>query len=245
VFTFKGQDVADTILRFAKEYRVGQIVIGKPHRIPWWKRLKGDRSVAEELIHRARGVTIVVIDAEADGTATPEVEVAKSSKINGEKRAGVISALTPPLAGLDGYLSEKRVVVLDDALSRSDVMRRLVDAIAVDVPSLDATDVLRRLEEREREGSTFLNEGVALPHARVPGLTEPQVALAVTKAGVLDAPTTRPIEVVFLLLSPAEQSATHLQLLAKAGRSLQNREMRRTLLHASTPREALAALHAV
>ena len=30
VFTFKGQDVADTILRFAREYRVGNIVIGKP-----------------------------------------------------------------------------------------------------------------------------------------------------------------------------------------------------------------------
>ncbi len=30
VFTFKGQDVADTILRFAREYRVGNVVIGRP-----------------------------------------------------------------------------------------------------------------------------------------------------------------------------------------------------------------------
>src|SRR4029077_9813748 len=66
VFTFKGQDVADTILRFAKEYRVGQIVIGKPHTVRWWKRLMGERSVAEELIHRARGVTIVVVDAQSE-----------------------------------------------------------------------------------------------------------------------------------------------------------------------------------
>ena len=32
VFEFKGTDVADTILRFAREYRVGQIVIGRPGR---------------------------------------------------------------------------------------------------------------------------------------------------------------------------------------------------------------------
>jgi len=29
VFTFKGQDIADTILRFAREYRVDNIVIGR------------------------------------------------------------------------------------------------------------------------------------------------------------------------------------------------------------------------
>ena len=30
VFTFRGEDVVDTILRFANEYRVGHIVIGRP-----------------------------------------------------------------------------------------------------------------------------------------------------------------------------------------------------------------------
>ena len=37
---------------------------------------------------------------------------------------------------------------------------------------------------REREGSTFLNEGIALPHARVPDLSEPRVALGIPRAGV-------------------------------------------------------------
>ena len=66
VFTFKGQDVADTILRFANEYRCGQVVIGRPRPIPWWKRLSGHVSVAEQLIHRSHGVTVVVVDAESD-----------------------------------------------------------------------------------------------------------------------------------------------------------------------------------
>ena len=66
VFTFKGQDVADTIMRFAREYRIGQIVIGRPNPLPWWRRLMGQRSVAEQLIHRAAGVTIVVVDAQSE-----------------------------------------------------------------------------------------------------------------------------------------------------------------------------------
>ena len=40
VFTYKGEDVADTILRFAQEYRVGHIVMGYPGEIPFWKRTR-------------------------------------------------------------------------------------------------------------------------------------------------------------------------------------------------------------
>ncbi len=69
VFTFKGQDVADTILRFAREYRVGNVVIGRPRPLPWWKRLAGQRSVAEQLIQRSGGVTVIVVDAEDEPCA--------------------------------------------------------------------------------------------------------------------------------------------------------------------------------
>src|SRR3984957_16279876 len=64
VFTFKGQNVADTILRFAHEYRVGQIVIGRPRPLPWWRRIFNRHAVAEDLINRSEGVTIIVVDAE-------------------------------------------------------------------------------------------------------------------------------------------------------------------------------------
>jgi two-component system sensor histidine kinase KdpD len=66
VFTFKGDDVVDTILKFSKEYRVGHIVIGRPRSIPKWKRLLGRRSIAEQLFQRASGYTVVVVDAEAE-----------------------------------------------------------------------------------------------------------------------------------------------------------------------------------
>lgn len=62
VFTYKGEDVVETILHLAKEYRVGHIVIGSPGRLPWPERLLGRKSVVERLIENAKGITIVVID---------------------------------------------------------------------------------------------------------------------------------------------------------------------------------------
>jgi two-component system sensor histidine kinase KdpD len=226
VFTFKGQDVADTILRFAREYRAGVIVIGHPRKIPWWKRIAGIKGVAEQLIQRAGGINVVVVDAETvgDGAEAPPSDASKP--------AGTLSRL----------LTQDRIVLADVPLTRQDVQQRLVEAIAASRPGLDVAQVMHRLSEREQQGSTFLNEGVALPHARLDDLNEPQVALAITHAGVLDAPTEKPIEAVFLLLSPTTGANVHLQLLAKASRALQNRELRQALQSARTPAEALAAI---
>ena len=62
VFPYQGEDVAETILHFAREYRVGHIVIGKPGPLPDWKRWLGRKTIVEQLILKAHGVTIVVVD---------------------------------------------------------------------------------------------------------------------------------------------------------------------------------------
>jgi two-component system sensor histidine kinase KdpD len=230
VFTFKGQDVADTILRFAKEYRVGQIVIGRSGPIAWWKRLLGRRGVAEELIRRGRGATVVVVDAEAEGPQPGPIEGAAALVLNSRS--------------LENLLSPWRIVLWDVPVSREEVLKRLVEVIAAETPEVKLAPTLERLRERESQGSTFLNEGVALPHAFVEGLGSPQVALGLTRAGVLDVGVDVDIEAVFLLLSPADRANLHLQLLSRAARLLQNRELRKRLTAVSTPEEVLAEIRA-
>jgi two-component system sensor histidine kinase KdpD len=236
VFEYKGQDIPDTILRFAREYRVGQIVIGKPRSIPWWKRLTGTKSVAEELLRRAQGVTLVVVDAENDERVMSEyVETYARGKPE-------LPAIAKPAGVLSRLLSPERVVIWEDPATKEEIQRKLVEAITSDTPGISYQQVVEKLGEREKQGSTFLNEGVALPHARLEGLAEPQVALGVTHSGVLDAPTDKPIEAIFLLLSPASGASAHLQILAKVGRALQSRDLRRSLAQARTPAEVLEVI---
>jgi len=233
VFTFKGQNVADTILRFAQEYRVGQVVIGRPRPVPWWKRLVGHRSVAEELIHRAQGVSIIVVDAESEERRTTDyVEPSSNATMSAVRPAGTLSRLLTP----------ERIVIWDDPVPRQDVRKKLVETVVSTTPGLSAEMVMKKLAEREQQGSTFLNEGIALPHARFDELMSPQVALGLTRAGLLDVVTEQPISAVFLLLSPSAGANVHLQLLAKAGRALQNRELRATLARVGSSQEAMEAI---
>jgi two-component system sensor histidine kinase KdpD len=224
VFTFKGQDVADTLLRFAREYRVGNIVIGKPRRVALWKRLRGERSVAEELIHRSDGVTIIVVDAEGEEAAAdapPEV----AGRPSPAALASNGDAVRTPIGSL---LTAEQIVVFNDPVSKQEIFEQLARAVSGG-DNEQARQTLTLLKEREKSGSTFLNEGIALPHARVEGLASPRIAIALTHQGVLDAPTEIPIEVVFMLLSPTTGAESHLKLLAKAARLLQSRELRRRL----------------
>jgi two-component system sensor histidine kinase KdpD len=231
VFTFKGQDIADTILRFAREYRVANVVIGRPRPVPWWKRLKGERSVAAQLIQKSGGVTVIVVDAETDETksvdAPPEVSSDRASDV---QRA--------PAATMGGLLTRDHLLIWNNPMSKEEIFKQMVKSITGG-ELVAAEAILKKLNEREQTGSTFLNEGVALPHARMDELTAPKVALGLTHGGVLDAGTDTPIEAVFMLLSPGADASTHLQMLARAGRMLQSRELRRRLAKVKSPAAAL------
>jgi two-component system sensor histidine kinase KdpD len=232
VFTFKGTDIADTILRFAREYRVGNVVIGRPRPVQWWRKLKGERSVAGQLIERSHGVTVIVVDVdsqETDSVDAPSEANIKAPGLDGRKPGGET---------IGGLLSADHILIWEDATSKEDIFQQMVKAITGGELTA-AESILKKLHERESTGSTFLNEGVALPHARVEGLSAPMVALGLTHGGVLDAGTDKPIEAVFMLLSPVDESSTHLQLLGRAARMLQNRELRRRLAKVKSPAAAL------
>ena len=64
VFTYKGSDIVDTILHFAREYGVGHIVIGRPGPLPFFKRILREKSIAEKLILKSHGHTVVIVDVE-------------------------------------------------------------------------------------------------------------------------------------------------------------------------------------
>lgn len=110
------------------------------------------------------------------------------------------------------------------------------------VYGLDAVQVQDMLEERERLGSTGFGRGVAIPHARINGLSRPVCAVLRLDAPVaFDAADALPVELVFGLLSPAQSGAVHLQALAAISRTMRDDRVREQLIDSSDP-EAIYAL---
>lgn len=83
----------------------------------------------------------------------------------------------------------------------------------------DPDDVARRLVERERLGSTGLGAGIAIPHCKVRDLADVVLAVGVSRTGIdFRAADGVPVTLVFLVLSPSEAPALHLQALARISR---------------------------
>jgi nitrogen PTS system EIIA component len=90
----------------------------------------------------------------------------------------------------------------------------------------DEHKIFESLWEREQLGSTGIGNGTAVPHGRIPGLKRMLTMFArLEKPIEFDAIDSQPVDLIFLLLTPADAGADHLKALARISRLLRNRAM--------------------
>jgi PTS system nitrogen regulatory IIA component len=107
---------------------------------------------------------------------------------------------------------------------------------------LDADQVLDALLEREAAGSTGVGHGVAVPHARLPGLTRMRgVFMRLEQPTAFESVDDQPVDLVFALLAPVGSDTEHLRTLARVSRLLRKGDVRQQLRQARTA-EAIYAL---
>ncbi len=108
------------------------------------------------------------------------------------------------------------------AMSKKRLLQDLSD-MAETVYGLPPAAVYRALMDREALGPTGVGRGVAIPHARLPGV--PNV---VGLFGRLEKPVDfesidrQPVDLVFVLLAPESAGAEHLKALARVSRTLRS-----------------------
>ena len=108
--------------------------------------------------------------------------------------------------------------------------------------ALKSRAVIDGLMAREQLGATAMGDGVAIPHARVPGLSRIVGVFARLERPVdFDAVDGQPVDLVFMLLAPEESGADHLRALARVSRLLRDPGVREKL----RATEKAPALHAL
>ena len=195
-----------------------------------------------DAIKSAREVTVIALDTreEKSLSARPSLEV------SGERAPTITpsqtAAQSPDRLMLSRLLSPRRIVIWDQPVSKEMVLRTLAEAIGKDDGVDDVEALFKAIMKREEQGSTFFNEGVAFPHVRSDGLTTPVIAIGLTKQGISDISTEKPVELVFLILSPARTPDTQIQILGLASRAGQNRHLLQSLRSVQTPQEAMKVI---
>ena len=107
---------------------------------------------------------------------------------------------------------------------------------------VDSAPVLASIAEREQLGSTGFGQGVAIPHGKVEGLNRIYCLFARLAEPVdYKAIDGKPVDLVFLLLSPPDAGADHLKALAAISRVTRHMPTLEKMRGARS-RDALAAV---
>lgn len=102
---------------------------------------------------------------------------------------------------------------------RAEVLRALAGRLAERGLVSDAGTLFDKLWEREQLGSTALGGGIAIPHCKLDRLKSGVVALGRVQEGVdFGAADGQPVRLFFLVISPSQSPAEHLQILAAISR---------------------------
>lgn len=112
-------------------------------------------------------------------------------------------------------LSARTFLPALEGTSRHEVIHELVQAACASAPALECAATEAAVLAREETMHTGIGNGVALPHARLPNLAGPVVAMGLSPAGVdFDAPDGVPAYVVFLILTPVDDDGEQLAIMA-------------------------------
>jgi PTS system nitrogen regulatory IIA component len=145
---------------------------------------------------------------------------------------------------LHPFLDEDLVLAPLKSRSRDDVLREMVERLPQRTVAASGEDLLGKLLEREKLGTTAIGGGIAIPHCKVGGLKAPVLALGLSREGVaFDSVDGKDTHVIFLVVSPLEHPNTNLRLLASIAKLVRRSgALSMKLLKAPTAGEAIRVL---
>ncbi len=145
---------------------------------------------------------------------------------------------------ISDILDRRHVIPGLNAGDKTELLRELAGRAALAL-KLDERAIFDALMARERLGSTGVGGGVAIPHARIAGLSD-SFGLFARIEPPLDfaAIDDKRVDVVFLLLTPAAGAADHLSLLAAVSRRLRDHATVAAIRAADNAKEIFDALAA-
>jgi PTS system nitrogen regulatory IIA component len=107
----------------------------------------------------------------------------------------------------------------------------------------DVDGVLEAIHRREDMGSTGLEFGIAVPHAKTDRVDRLTMAIGISKNGIdFDALDGEPSMLFFFMLAPPDQTGPHIEALAEIAKIAKERKFCSRLMRASSAEEVVRLL---
>ena len=132
-------------------------------------------------------------------------------------------------------LSESAIQLNGVASSKEEVISKMVDLMANNGNIINKEEYKRVVMEREKEGTTGIGEGIAIPHGKTEAVSRPGLSAMVVPDGVnFDSLDGQPVKLLFLIAAPDTKENIHLEVLSRLSTLLMDENFRKKLINAKT-----------
>lgn len=141
------------------------------------------------------------------------------------------------------FFSRRAVISELKAVNRNEAIRKLCEVAAELEYAAEADNIYLPVLQRENAMGTAIEEGVAVPHARLDSLKRPVVVFGRSLSGIdWNSPDGKPTQFIFLILTPQEDDETQIQILSLIAKSMSNEHTRDEVIFARDADEIWAVI---
>ncbi len=127
---------------------------------------------------------------------------------------------------------------MDPPVADAGGVLRVLAEILAGPTGLSAEGIAMALQNREMQGSTGIGHGVALPHARMEGVSQIAIAALRTTQGIpFAAPDGLDVYIFLAVVVPKAAATAHLETLSALAAKLAADEVREALMNTPDPQE--------
>lgn len=135
-------------------------------------------------------------------------------------------------------MSPERVRILGSG-TKSGALKELTDLLAATGVVTDPGELERLILERESLMSTGIGLGIAVPHARISGLSTSCIAFGIRPEGIPDYESIdgSPVRIVAMIITGTQRQREYIELLSSLARLFKDESARERVLSARTTKE--------
>ena len=141
---------------------------------------------------------------------------------------------------LTDYITPDHIKIGLEGRNKDEVIEELVELCSEVCDVSDPDAVLQAVLSRERDGSTGLEKGVAIPHAKSDAVGALSIVVGISKEGIdFESQDGKPSHLFFLLVAPTSESGPHVQAIAKIVKMIKIDNFREQMINAETQEDVV------
>lgn len=140
-------------------------------------------------------------------------------------------------------LEQKTIITNLEAKSKPEVIEELAERVSSVFTNINQERLVEVLMEREKLCSTAVDSGVAIPHAKLSGISNIIAGFGRSAEGIdFDSLDAKKTHLFIVVIAPENSTGSHIQLLARISKIFRNPGLRADIMECESQEDIYEAI---